>query len=101
MSRATERRDVIHVIATACAIHGRKRGWHVAAELLGVTERWVKAAVYGEPIALPAAHRIIAARTALGRARVAQLRAELAQIERGLDDREVLDVAGAEAHPCG
>ena len=77
-------RAVREIIALAVRTHGRKRGWHVAASLLGTTERWVKSATYGESIAAPCAIRAERARLELARQRAAQLRAELADLERSL-----------------
>lgn len=85
MSGATETRAVREVIAMAVRTHGRKRGWHEAARLLRVTERWVKAACYGEPFAAPDPIIIAEAAIALARVRAAQLRAELNELERGLN----------------
>ena len=99
MNRSSEFRAVTEVIDMACRLHGRKRGWCHAAQLLGVTERWVKGAVYGEPIASPDAIVVEHARVELARARAAQLRAELAQIE-GLLDGETVDAHGAHLGPA-
>jgi hypothetical protein len=91
VSRASDLRAVTEVIALAVRTHGRKRGWFEAARLLRVTERWVKSASYGEPIAAPDAIVIEQAALTLARARAAQLRAELNEIERGLANVDVLD----------
>jgi hypothetical protein len=99
MNRSSELCSVTEVIAMACRLYGRKRGWCQAARLLGVTERWVKAAAYGEPIAPPGAVIVESARIELARARAAQLRAELAQIE-GLLDGETVDAHGAHMGPA-
>jgi hypothetical protein len=67
-------------IAIACRTHGRKRGWHLVATLLGVPERRVESIAYGEPARVdPIAART--ARNTLAKQRIAQLRAELAQLE--------------------
>lgn len=66
---------------------GWKRGLHAAAQRMGVTERRAKALYTGEPLKLLAAEwqSAMHARMALRRDRAAQLRAELAELERGLD----------------
>lgn len=98
MSATTEfrsARDAREAVALACRTYGRKRGWHLAAGLLGVSERVIKAITYGEsarvcPIAAAAA------RLAIARQRAAQIRAELTELEGHLaHDRVVLDMAGA------
>lgn len=71
------------VIALSCRIHGRKRGWHAAAELLGVPERRIESILYGEPARVDPI-RVEQARLSLSRTRAAQLRAELAQLEEAL-----------------
>lgn len=81
MIASAEIRSVREVIALAVRTYGRKSGWHRAATLLGTTERWVKAATYGEPIAAPCPIRAAEARLTLARQRAAQLRAELAELE--------------------
>lgn len=86
------------VIALACRVHGRKRGWHHAAALLGVSERRIESIVYGEPARVDPI-RAEAARAALVRSRAEQLRAELAQIEGALRGGD-LHMGGAEAHGC-
>jgi hypothetical protein len=91
MSMSSEIRAVRELISLACRTHGRKRGWHAVARTLGVTERWVKSASYGEPIATPDPIRVQAARNALARQRAEQIRAELAQIEEASHAGEILD----------
>lgn len=71
------------VIALACRTHGRKRGWHIAAELLGVPERRIESILYGEPARVDPI-RVEHARLTLSRTRAAQIRAELAQLEEAL-----------------
>lgn len=83
MSAKTEQGSVLlarEAITLATRIDGRKRGWHLAASLLGVSERVVKALTYGEPALIDpvAAQR---ARNTLARERIQQIRAELAQLE--------------------
>lgn len=82
MSASSEIRDVREVIALAVRTHGRKSGWHRAAQLLGTTERWIKGAAYGEPIAAPCATRAARARLALAEQRLAQLDAEADELKR-------------------
>jgi hypothetical protein len=90
MSAATENRAVREVIALACRTYGRKSGWHRVAQQLGVTERWIKAATYGEPTAPPDPLVVQEARLALARQRAAQIKAELATLE-GPPDGTILD----------
>lgn len=86
MSAATEQRDVREVIALAVRTFGRKRGWFEAARLLSVTERWVKAATYGEPIAAPCPQASARARLALAEQRLAQLDREAAELRNIIND---------------
>lgn len=75
-------RDAREAVALACRIHGRARGWHIAAQRLGISERTARGLSYGEAtgasIDPDTAH---AARMAFRRERAAALRAELAQLE--------------------
>jgi hypothetical protein len=87
VSASSEIRDVREVIALAVRTSGRKRGWALAANLLGTTERWVKSATYGEPIAAPCATRAARARLALAEQRLAQLDAEATEL------REILNAS--------
>ncbi len=86
-------RDAREVVALACSIGGRKRGWHLAASLLGVSERVVKAIAYGEA-ARPDARAVAMARLTLAEQRLAQIEAEAEQL-RGLlhAARQPVDVA--------
>lgn len=77
-------RSAREAIALACRSHGRKRGWHVAASLLGVPERRVEAIVYGEPARIDPI-RAEQARIELARQRAAQIRAELLELDRSLN----------------
>lgn len=71
-------------IAIACRSHGRKRGWALVAGLLGIPERRVESIAYGEPARVdPVAAR--EARNILARQRIAQIRAELVQLEGTAD----------------
>jgi hypothetical protein len=74
--------DARESISLACRLYGQKRGWAVAADLLGITERTARAITYGEtngasvdPITA------LETRNALRRARADQLRAELRELE--------------------
>lgn len=94
MSHATGTRPDLatarEAIALACRTHGRKRGWHVVARMLGVPERRVESIVYGEPARVdPITAQ--AARNALARQRAAQIRAELAELEGHANEGCVLD----------
>jgi hypothetical protein len=69
-------------IALAVRLHGRQRGWHLAAQKLGVapdTARKINAGVTSG--ATINAETAFAARMAFRRERAAQLRAELAALE--------------------
>lgn len=87
--------DATAVIEEAVRLHGRARGWHLAAQLLGVTERTIRGIVYGETsgASIPTL-TALEARATLRRQRAAQLRAELAALENAIDD-EAADQAGA------
>lgn len=81
-------------VTIACRTHGRKRGWHLAAKLLGVSERVVKAIVYGEP-ARPDAIAAARARLQLAEQRLTQIEEEAAELRRLVDvSRQSLAVAG-------
>lgn len=75
-------RDAREAVALACRIHGRARGWHLAAQRLGISERTARGLTYGEAtgatIHPDTAH---AARMAFRRERAAIIRAELEQLE--------------------
>lgn len=86
-------RHAREAIALACRSHGRKRGWHVAASLLGVPERRVEAIAYGEPARIDPI-RAEQARIELARQRAAQIRAELLDLERTLHG-DTLGATGA------
>ena len=72
------------VLTLALATHGVKRGIARAAELLGVSERWCRSLRFGEPARVTAATylRALEARQALAAERAAQIRAELASLEK-------------------
>ena len=74
---------VREVIADAVALHGLKRGLPVAASLMGVSERWLRAIRYGEPARISADTycRALAARRTLLDARRNRLLAELRHLE--------------------
>jgi hypothetical protein len=66
--------------------HGRKRGLALAGAAVERSEHWARAVHYGEAhsVSLDVAIRAEAARLELSRQRAAQLRAELADLERTL-----------------
>jgi hypothetical protein len=74
---------VREVIDEATRLDGPKRGLFRAAELLGVTERWLRGFRYGEPARVTAETylRALDARQALREERRARLLAELRDIE--------------------
>ena len=71
------------VVDAAVANDGLKRGLHRAAEMLGVTERWLRAFRYGEPARVSAETylRALEARRILRDERRSRLLAELHAIE--------------------
>lgn len=73
---------VREVIEGFVAERGPKRGLHHAAELLGVTERWVRGFRFGEPARVRADVflRAVEARRAVRAERRARLLRELAEI---------------------
>lgn len=78
---------VSEVVALACRLNGRKRGFVIAAEALGVTERTVKSIAYAEPVRLDDIEaRAAAAKSAVLRARLIAARREIAAIEEQLHD---------------
>ncbi len=87
--------DATAVIAEAVRLFGRSQGWHLAAQLLGVSERTVRGISYGETsgASIPV-HTALEARATLRRQRAAQLRAELRALETALAD-DAADQAGA------
>lgn len=86
------------VIAEAVRLYGRARGWHLAAQLLGVSERTIRGITYGEtPGSTIPIHTAMQARATLRRQRAAQLRAELNALETALED-DAADESGAK---CG
>jgi hypothetical protein len=87
--------DAMAVIAEAVRLYGRSHGWHLAAQLLGVSERTIRAISYGETsgASIPL-HTALEARATLRRQRAAQLRAELRALETALAD-DAADQAGA------
>jgi hypothetical protein len=75
-------REAAHaVIALACRLHGRKRGFHAAAEVLGRSDRWVHGFHYHDEGATPDTDTVFAALMTMRRGRAAQLREELAAME--------------------
>jgi hypothetical protein len=74
--------DVHETVALACRLYGQKRGWAVAAELLGITERTARGITYGETNGASVDPDIaFNARMKLRRARAEQIRAELRELE--------------------
>jgi len=87
-------------IAAVVRQHGVKRGLDVAAQRLGISERWARGIHYSEAAFVSHAldRRAQAARNELARQRAAQLRAELAELEEphgGLVLEESVGVGGA------
>ena len=79
--------DATAVIEDAVRFHGRARGWHIAAQLLGVSERTIRGIVYGETsgATIPTL-TALEARAELRRQRAAQVRAELRELENAIAD---------------
>ena len=75
-------RDALAAIAIDVRLHGHKRGWHLAGVALGVSDRTARAIANGESsgATIPAAQAHTAL-MAFRRARAAQLRAELIELE--------------------
>lgn len=87
--------DVTAVIAEAVRLYGRARGWHLAAQLLGVSERTIRGITYGETTgATITTATAMQARAKLRRMRAAQLRAELCALETALAN-DAADQTGA------
>ena len=89
------------VIALAVRIHGRKRGFHVAATLLRRSERWVHGMHYHSEGAPPGYATAHAALMTLRRQRAALLRAELFNIEAHDIADDLVARAGAAGGICG
>jgi len=86
-------------VSLATLMNGRKRGWHLVAQLLGVSERVVKALTYGEPARVdPIAAQ--QARNTLARERIQQIRAELALLEGAAEHAESPVVSSRQNHGC-
>lgn len=95
-------REAAHaVIAFACRLHGRKRGFHAAAEALGRSERWVHGFHYNDEGATPDADTVFAALMTMRRGRAAQLREELAAMEAEDIAIDMVARAGAVGGICG
>ena len=89
------RREAREAVALACRLYGHKRGWAIAANALGVSERTARAISYGETSgATIPCETAMQARATLRRQRAEQLRAELRQLENAIED-EAADRAGA------
>ncbi len=80
-------------VAAMVRQNGRKRGLAMAGAAVGRSEHWARAVHYGEAanVSAEVAERAQAARIELARQRIAQLRAELLQLEQGLSHVDVLD----------
>lgn len=75
-------RDAREAVALACRLYGRARGWHMAAQRLGVSERTARGLTYGEATgATIPPDTALTARMAFRRERAAALKAELSQLE--------------------
>jgi predicted transcriptional regulator len=87
--------DATAAIAEAVRLYGRARGWHMAAQLLGVTERTVRAITYGETTGATIPNEIaMQARATIRRRRAAEMRADLRDLENAIEN-EAADQAGA------
>ena len=86
------------LVQAAIAEHGPKRGMHRVAEMLGVTERWLRGFRYGEPARIDAEVflRAVEARRVLRAERRARLLRELAELE-GDTPHAQMDVAMGDA----
>lgn len=75
-------RDARQAIADAVRLHGHKRGWHLAALALGISDRTARAILDGTSSgATIHPDKALEARMEFRRARAAQLRAELEELE--------------------
>ena len=75
-------RDAYEAVALAVRLYGHKRGWHLSAQHLGITERAARALVNGETTGASIdPDTAYAARMAFRRARAEQIRAELRELE--------------------
>jgi hypothetical protein len=83
--------EVADVVASAARWFGRKAGYALAAQALGIAERTARGIAYGEATgaSIPA-ETVEQALFTLRRTRAAQLRAELAALEEAHAD-EVLE----------
>lgn len=96
-TRCASLADAHAAIDLAVKLHGRKRGFHVAAALLRRSERWVHGLHYhseGAPPDFATAH---AALMTLRRQRAASIRAELTDMEA----HEIADDLVARARASG
>lgn len=85
--------EVADVVAIAARWFGRKAGYAMAAQALGIAERTARGIAYGEATgATIPEDRVEDALHTLRRARAAQLRAELAALEEATHG--VLEEAG-------
>lgn len=75
-------RDARAAVALACRIHGKQRGWHLAAEALGISDRTARAIERGDTTgATIPPDRAHAALMGFRRQRAAMIREELAALE--------------------
>lgn len=89
------------LIALAVKIHGRKRGFAVAAALLNRSERWVHGFHYAHEGAAPEWNAAHAALMTLRRQRAALLRAELTDMENHDLADDLVARARASGGICG
>lgn len=90
-------RDAVEAVRLATRLHGAKRAWHLAAKLLGISERTARALASGETSgATICPIRAAEARLSFRRQRAEQIRAELREL--GEQDH-VAHVEGGGAHP--
>ena len=86
-------RDAYEAVALAVRLHGHKRGWHIAGQKLGVTERTARAIANGESSgATIHPDTALAARLDLLAARHVALTAELNDLEA-----QCVQISGADA----
>lgn len=95
------RREAHEAIAMACRIHGRKRGFHLAAAALRRSERWVHEFHYHDAGAAPDSHTSHAALMTVRRQRAAQLRDELNAMEADDIAIDLVARAGTGGGICG
>ncbi len=100
-------RDAYEAISDAVHLHGNKRGWHLAAQRLGVSERTARAIANGESSgaticpdrALAARLDFLTARLNAWRAETDRLEAQCAQISGALRRVSSADAPGSALMP--